>query len=281
MDLPNTPATSNTHYRILVVDDEQSVRDALVKALSLQGYDVCGAASGVEALLLMRDTPFTLMILDMQMPGMDGITVMRETRKVQPHLLILVLTAHASLDNAIAAVKSHAVDFLQKPVSTQVLCDTVKNLLAHHAERAHRNMLAEAITNVVDSMRPQPTSFNENHGTSTAAVIDDGKILYVPPISLDRARKYVTVDQVDTPIPISDGEAVLLGYLMENANQLLSARQLAFRLLGDGSLTESEAQRLVRPYLSRLRSKVPILKSSPPVLRTIRRRGYMFVPKKL
>ena len=279
MSQPNK-TTNSKNYRILVVDDEQPIRDALVKALSLYGYDVLGAASGAEALLLMNRMPFTLMILDMQMPGMDGITVMRKTREIQPHLLILVLTAHASLDNAIAAVKSQAVDFLQKPVSTQVLCETVKNLLAHHAERAHRNMLAEAITNVVDSMRPQNVPAAKGKPLPVYPTIDDGEILYVPPISLDRMRKQVVVDNTETSVSISDGEATLLAYLMENANQLLSARQLAFRLIGDSSLTEGEAQRLVRPYLSRLRSKIPILKTAPPVLRTVRRRGYMYIPKK-
>ncbi len=283
MNRSNNSATTKKHYRILVVDDEQSVRNAWIKALSLQGYDVYGAASGAEALSLMRDTPFTLMILDMKMPGMDGITVMRKTREILPHLLILVITAHASLDNAIAAVKSQAVDFLQKPVPTQLLCETVRNLLTNHAERMHRNMLAEAITSVVDSMRLQTASAfaNGSDVVSAYSVIDDGETMYVPPISLDRMRRYVTVDHTDAPVAISEGEAVLLGYLMENANQLLTSRQLAFRLLGDGSLTETEAQRLVRPYLSRLRTKIPVLKSDPPILRTVRRRGYMFVPRKL
>lgn len=277
-NMEQTNFGNNAQYRILVVDDEPAVRTALVKALSLQGYMVMGAPSGEAALDLLRSMPFTLIVLDMHMPpGIDGVTVMRRAREIQPHLLIVVLTAHPSVDNAIAAVKSHAVDFLQKPVKTQALCDTVAKLLARHAERTHHDMLADAIASVIDTYGT--AEHNEKKASVALSIRDNGDSLYISPLTFNYTQKLVMVDNSSDVIRLSDAEAVLLQYLMENVNQLLSARQLAFRLVGDGNLTEDAAQKLVRPYLSRLRAKLPVLKGPPPLLRTIRRRGYVFASR--
>lgn len=279
MPFKNATPLNRSQYRILVVDDERNVRSALQKALTLHGYNAESAASGEEALKMLQDSTFSLMVLDMHMPpGINGITVMQRTREIQPHLLILVLTAHPSVDNAIAAVKSRAVDFLQKPVSTRALCDTVDRLLHDHAGRLHKEMLADAIADVVNTLRvPEIPDIND----ATSEHTDESEILYVPPLTLNRIYKTVTVDGSSVAVSISTGESILLAYMMTHPNQLLTSRQLAHCLLGDGDLSEGEAQKLVRPYLSRLRAKLPVLKSTPPVLRTIRGRGYMFQPKAL
>ncbi len=275
MDFPTKEF--NAQYKLLVVDDDDSVRTALAKALSLQGYVVEEAASGAEALALLRATPFTLMVLDMKMPGMDGVAVMEKSRDIQPYLLILVLTAHPSVDNAIAAVKSHAVDYLQKPVQTRQLCDTVNKLLQMHLERVNKEKLVDAIAGAVDSWR------GESLPTPISPIVteDEVDIFYVTPISLDKTSKHAMVDGAPgNRVMLSDGECLVLAYLMENPNRVLTARQMAYRLWGNDTMDSAEALGLIRPYISRLRAKLPVLKAHPKILRTVRGRGYMFVPRK-
>jgi len=233
----------------------------------------------VEALSLLRVTPFTLMVLDRKRPGMDGVTVMKKSRDIQPYLLILVLTAHPSIDNAIAAVKLHAVDYLQKPVQTRQLCDTVNRLLQMHLERVNKEKLVDAIAGAVNSWRGESPST-----PVTAPIIaeDEVDIFYVMPISLDKTSKHAMVDGAPgNRVMLSEGECLVLAHLMENPNRVLTARQMAYRLWGDDTMDSATALGLIRPYISRLRTKLPILKTPPQILRTVRGRGYMFVPRKV
>ncbi len=99
------PKTQNGESpRVLVVDDEPTIRKPLVRALELTGYQAVGAASGKEALALLEQVSYDVMLLDMKMPEMDGMQVMDRARQLQPDLLIFILTGHATLESAIAAV---------------------------------------------------------------------------------------------------------------------------------------------------------------------------------
>ncbi|HEC35279.1 MAG TPA: response regulator, partial [Anaerolineae bacterium] len=118
---------STAQARVLVVDDERRLRSALVSSLSLLGYQVDQAASGQQALEMLRQRSYDLMLLDIRMPGMDGIEVMHRVRQVCPGLVIIVLTGHASLESAITAVKCDAADYLLKPIGLSALADAVAN----------------------------------------------------------------------------------------------------------------------------------------------------------
>ena len=103
-DLP--PPQNVTNVKLLVVDDEPHIRAPLVRALSLIGYDVGEAASGREALALLEQSTYDLMILDILMPDLNGIEVMQRAHRKWPELLIIVLTGNASLESAIVALRS-------------------------------------------------------------------------------------------------------------------------------------------------------------------------------
>src|SRR3990172_4155600 len=119
--------------RVLVVDDELHLRLSLAEILRRRGHQVEEAGSGDEALNLVQSAPFDLMLLDMVMPGMSGVEVMRRARQLQPELLIIVLTAHASVENAIAAVKADVADYMLKPCNIDDLVVTVSRTLQEQA----------------------------------------------------------------------------------------------------------------------------------------------------
>jgi two-component system, NtrC family, response regulator HydG len=108
--------------RVLVVDDLADNRHLMEIILSRAGYEVCLAASGADALGLVVSHPPDLCLVDLQMPGMDGLALLRELRHVAPHVPAIVVTAFGSIDVAVRAMRAGAVDFLSKPVrSGQVL----------------------------------------------------------------------------------------------------------------------------------------------------------------
>ncbi len=103
--------------RILVVDDEDGIRDFLVEVLESAGHQLTAAADGESALRELGRTSFDLMITDLKMPGMGGLTLFERARALDPNLEVIVLTAHGSVDVAVRAMKLGAFDFLQKPLS--------------------------------------------------------------------------------------------------------------------------------------------------------------------
>ena len=124
------PAAGPTRNRVLVVDDEASIRDLLLKTLSLNDeYDVDVAPDGRSALERMRLYPYDLLIADLKMPGMDGLTVIREARRYKADLRVIIITGFSTESSAIDAVNLGVSGYLTKPFRVpQVLAAAAKAL---------------------------------------------------------------------------------------------------------------------------------------------------------
>jgi two-component system response regulator FlrC len=119
--------------RLLVVDDEEGVRSFLCDALSLVGHEVTPASGGAEAVALLARQAFTGVLTDLKMPRVDGMEVLKAAREHQPEAPVVVLTAHGSVDAAVAAMKAGAFDFLQKPLeSPRALREVVTRMVEQH-----------------------------------------------------------------------------------------------------------------------------------------------------
>ena len=112
---------------ILVVDDEDIMREILEKLLTREGYHVRVAASGEEGLEFAKSFPFDAVIVDVMMPGMDGLTLLEELKKLDEELPILMVTAFASVETAIAAMKRGAFDYITKPFKNDEVLVVVRN----------------------------------------------------------------------------------------------------------------------------------------------------------
>jgi len=101
--------------RILVVDDEQAVRDLLAKTLTMADYDVDTAGDGPAAIDRLRAVTYDLLITDLKMPGMDGLSVIREARKINAELPVVVITGYSTEASAIEAINLGVAGYLTKP----------------------------------------------------------------------------------------------------------------------------------------------------------------------
>ena len=125
----SAPARAAARPRVLVVDDEESIRDLLAKTLALAEYDVDVAADGRSALERLRTSPCDLLIVDLKMPGVDGLTVIREARRDKADLPVLIITGYSSETSAIEAVNLGVAGYLRKPFRVpQVLTAAAKAL---------------------------------------------------------------------------------------------------------------------------------------------------------
>ncbi|HMD36351.1 MAG TPA: response regulator [Vicinamibacterales bacterium] len=126
---PPRPANANARPRILVVDDEASIRDLLAKTLALAEYEVDVAADGRSALERMRLYPYDLLIADLKMPGIDGLTVIKEAKRYKTDLPVIIITGFSTESSAIEAVNLGVAGYLTKPFRVpQVLAAAAKAL---------------------------------------------------------------------------------------------------------------------------------------------------------
>ncbi|HMK65808.1 MAG TPA: UDP-3-O-acyl-N-acetylglucosamine deacetylase [Thermodesulfobacteriota bacterium] len=120
--------------KILVVDDEESVVKSISGVLEDEGFGVIKAKSGEEALVILREEDPPVTLLDIWMPGIDGIEVLKRIKLMAPECQVIMLSGHATISTAMAAVKLGAFDFIEKPLSLDVLLQTVRRALASSKE---------------------------------------------------------------------------------------------------------------------------------------------------
>jgi excisionase family DNA binding protein len=126
---PVPAALRPEHPRVLVVDDEASIRDLLAKTLALAEYEVDTAADASTALSRVRGAEYDLLIADLRMPGMDGLTLIRQVKKVRAELPVIIITGFSSEASAIEAVNLGVAGYLRKPFRVpEVLAAAAKAL---------------------------------------------------------------------------------------------------------------------------------------------------------
>ena len=130
---------------ILVVDDEEIMREILDTLLSRQGYRVRLASSGAEGIELAKTVPFDAAIVDLMMPGMDGIATLQELKKVDEELPVTVITAFASVETAISAMKLGAFDYVTKPFKNDEVLVVVQNAVERRQLRAENTALRQTL----------------------------------------------------------------------------------------------------------------------------------------
>jgi DNA-binding response OmpR family regulator len=121
---------------ILIVDDEPNVRLNYRVALETEGFEVREAPSGSAALRELADKDFDLAILDMRMPEMDGLELLESMRERNIQTPVVIITAYGDIPHAVRAMKLGAIDFLEKPLTPEVLRSTVGEILSRHAKPA-------------------------------------------------------------------------------------------------------------------------------------------------
>ena len=114
---------------ILIVDDEKNIRLTLSQALETLGATTDAAANGEEALAKLKGKEFGLILLDIRMPGMDGLEILRQVREVRPDIRVIMITAYGTVESAVEAMKLGAVDFLQKPFDPEEIRELVSRVM--------------------------------------------------------------------------------------------------------------------------------------------------------
>ena len=115
--------------RVLIVDDEEQMRELLAKVLEKNGYQVTTAGDGGQALTLLEKEPMDLVVTDVRMPGLDGMEALKAIKELNPEIVVIIMTAFGSIDQAVQAVKEGAYDYINKPFKIDEMLLTIKKAL--------------------------------------------------------------------------------------------------------------------------------------------------------
>ncbi len=254
---------------ILVVDDEAVTRVSLLDALRLEGYDVATAASGEEAVsLLDKRGPFDLVILDLKMPGMDGLEVVEQIHASSSDTVIILLTAFGTMETAIEAVRKGTHDYLLKPCPIPKILKSVRDGLIKHRQKRRRHQLVEQLKETVAQL-------DTVEGREEDDAIDrqePERFLRVRDIVVDRQR-HVAMRQGE-PVDLTPTEFAVLSCLMETPDEVWSPERLVRRARGYEADTEG-ARAIIRVHIRRLRKKLEPDSAHPIYVLNVRGVGYM------
>lgn len=260
--------------KILVVDDEEIMRRSLGDILRLEGYQVQTVSSGEAALKVLKRESFDLMLLDLKMPGMDGLEVLQEVSHIAPDTMVILLTAHGSLESAIEALRHEAFDYLLKPSSTEQILDSVSSALARHKETERRRILLEQLTTSLQELKG--VEKREINAPSYQNIVSLGDNIH-----MDTAKREIWQGQLSAPtckINLTPTEGKLMKVLLENRSRVLTHRELVLMVQGY-EVTDWEAPEVLRPLVSRLRQKLAKFEGGEDWIVNIRGTGYVLEVK--
>lgn len=136
---------SKKSTRILVVDDEEIVRESLTAWLEKDGYTLESAEDGPAALKLLRASTWSILLVDLKMPGMDGLEVLSHAKEIQPDTAVVIMTAFATVDTAVNAMKGGAYDYLVKPFDPEELSLMIQKIVEQQALRRENLILRKVL----------------------------------------------------------------------------------------------------------------------------------------
>lgn len=273
----------NELTNVLVVDDEAAIRYSVSKTLQRVGYQVAEAASGEEALDVMRRQTFDVVLTDIRMPGLDGVELVRRIKDVDNDTIVVLMTAYPSLGTAVEALRLGAHDYLIKPSSSQ----DIRQCVARGVERAHnlkrRRALLDAIRSNVselsrsDADAPKIAPALMGRDDERLALVDNGSesttntVMHLGPLTIYPGRYQISVN--DQNIDLTPTEFDLLLYLVAHRGRVVSCHELVREVRGY-AVDEAEAREVIRPHVSNLRRKLKLNGQDEDLIVNVRGIGY-------
>jgi DNA-binding response OmpR family regulator len=240
---------------ILVVDDEPVARQSLTDILRLEGYTVNSVPNGQAAVEYVRTHPVELMIVDLRMPGMDGLEVVQVVNQISPETEVVLLTAFGTTESAIQALRLRIHDYLLKPAPPAAVVNSVKKGLSRRESRLRQ--------------RGGPSASNIDEGMAEFSLKDGTHV--------DLSRRQVRKNH--QVVHLTPAEGRLLRVLIENPGRVYSHRELVLLVQGYDT-SQREAPEILRPLVSRLRHKLEEFPTLSDQIVSVRGTGYLYEGEK-
>jgi DNA-binding NtrC family response regulator len=235
---------------VLIIDDEAEIRESLQTLLELEGFAIETAATGEEGLQRVGDNPFDLVLLDLALPGRNGMDVLSEIRSHDPHIPVIMITAYGTVENAVRAMQSGATNFVQKPWDNEKLVADVRAAVGWRRAQEENIQLKRALKqrynfeNIVGKSEPMLKIFDlvAQVATSRSTVLlqgesGTGKEIIAKAIHLNsprRDRPFVPVNTGSMPTDLL--ESTLFGHVKGAFTSAIASKKGLFEVADKGTL---------------------------------------------
>ncbi len=267
--------------KILVVDDEMNIRFFLEHLLKRDGYEVTAVDSGEAALTCLAVEEFDLALLDLMMPDVGGMDVLRVLHQHWPNTIVILLTAHASLETAVSALRQGAHDYLFKPCAAEPLRQSVRmGLLKRQQILQQQALLKQLEHNLASSLEKLRDTVSGEIPTtdSLPPASKQGKIetrfLQRGQLIMDLVQHVTTFD--GKLVELSPIEFDLMMHLMSESPRIVSPQELVLQVQGY-KIESWEASEVIRAHIYRIRQKIKTISKNADIIRTVRGVGYTII----
>jgi two-component system, OmpR family, alkaline phosphatase synthesis response regulator PhoP len=260
---------------ILVVDDEPNLRRTLTAILERGGYQVTSAGDGKEALQRLQEGTFDLVFLDLKLPDTKGLLLIPQIRTINPDLPVLILTANATLESAMEAVRQGARDYMLKPIDPPHILARVNEILTEQQEPQRRREIIFQVQDLLAELR-QMDGLDAPPPSIPAVVpaVDPARFLKCGVLTVDLHTRHFMVESRFVPLPPTTFDYLVT--LMRHSPQTLSFEALVKESQGY-NLTRSEAREMARWRIHEIRKVLEPDPRHPRYIITVRDFGYRLV----
>jgi len=265
----------NAGGHILIIDDEASLRQTMARILQRAGYEVTTAATGTEGLTLVSEHPFDLLYLDIRMPDVSGLELLKTVHAKFPELPVILFTAQPDLNSAVEALRRGATDYLLKPLKPQTVIDRTQTILSDRQKERRRRELQRQIDTLqaevmaLDNNDPSKAELSSQQTNST-----DDRFLKRGMLTLDMHTRRVTMNERVINLPPTSFDYLLV--LARHAPNIVDYQTLVSEAQGYEA-DMREAQELTKWHIHHIRQAIEPDKRNPVHVINVRGSGYRLV----
>lgn len=265
----------NPSGHILIIDDEAVLRQTMARILLRAGFEVTTVASGKESLAIIDDHTFDLIYLDIRMPDMNGLEVLKTIHEKFPEWPVILFTAQPDLHSAVEALRRGAIDYLMKPLKPEVIVERTRQIISEQNKKKRRREIQnqmEQLQAELDALDGEDTV--EKKTSAAAGDASSDRFLKRGPMTLDLHRRNVIVN--DQPVNLAPTSFDYLLVLARHSPNVVDYQTLVAEAQGYES-DAREAQELTKWHIHNIRQAIETDVRNPIHVINIRGSGYRLV----
>jgi len=261
----------NITGHILIIDDEATLRQTLARILQQAGFEVTTAEDGEQGLSYIQTTDFDLVFMDLRMPGMAGLDVLKLIHASHPNLPVILFTAQPDLNSAVDALRNGAIDYLLKPLKPQALIERAQAVLANQQKENRKREIALQIEALQAELKSLSTG---QTGPLEPASLNTNRFLKRGVLVLDLHKRRLSIHEQVVNIPHTSFDYLLV--LARHSPNVVNYQTLVAEAQGYQA-DAREAQELTKWHIHQLRQAIEQDVRNPSYLINVRGTGYRLV----
>ena len=260
---------------VLIIDDEPGLRHTLTRLIQAAGCQVTAVADGQEALEVLGNSSFDLVFLDIHLPGVSGLQILKEIRKGTTQLPVILLTGHATLQSALEAIRLGATDYLLKPIDPEVLLARTRVILEEQGIERRRREIEEQMAVLRAELQSLANAGYSSELPPATISNPEERFLKRGPLILDLQSRRGTLGDKVLAIPPTAFEYLVV--LVKHSPEVVAYETLVSMAQGYTNTTRYEAQEMTKWHIHTLRQALEADSSQPRYILNVRGKGYRMV----